>query len=119
MPEYLRKRFGGQRIRIYLAILSLLMYVFTKISVSKGHFVFVCLYGLKRISIYFIFNFIFRSSLTQFQADLYAGAIFVEQALGWDMYAAVSILVGIAALFTITGYIFCALLASARQRVQD
>ncbi len=34
MPEYLRKRFGGQRIRMYLAVLALLLYVFTKISVS-------------------------------------------------------------------------------------
>ena len=32
MPEYLRKRFGGQRIRLYLAFLALLLYVFTKIS---------------------------------------------------------------------------------------
>uniref|UniRef100_A0A8C9LM61 Sodium/glucose cotransporter 1 n=1 Tax=Piliocolobus tephrosceles TaxID=591936 RepID=A0A8C9LM61_9PRIM len=30
--EYLRKRFGGQRIQIYLSILSLLLYIFTKIS---------------------------------------------------------------------------------------
>lgn len=36
MPEYLRKRFGGQRIRVYLSILALLLYVFTKISVSTG-----------------------------------------------------------------------------------
>ena len=35
MPEYLRKRFGGQRIRIYLAVLALVLYVFTKISVSR------------------------------------------------------------------------------------
>ena len=35
MPEYLRRRFGGQRIRIYLAVLSLLVYIFTKISVSS------------------------------------------------------------------------------------
>ena len=34
MPEYLRMRFGGQRIRIYLAILALLLSVFTKIAVS-------------------------------------------------------------------------------------
>ncbi|KAJ8312444.1 hypothetical protein KUTeg_009817 [Tegillarca granosa] len=32
MPEYLRKRFGGQRIRIYLSVLALLLYVFTKLS---------------------------------------------------------------------------------------
>merc|ERR1719369_1507606 len=32
MPEYLRLRFGGQRIRVYLSVLALLLYVFTKIS---------------------------------------------------------------------------------------
>ncbi|KAK3785329.1 hypothetical protein RRG08_045555 [Elysia crispata] len=32
MPEYLKKRFGGQRIRIYLSVLALILYVFTKIS---------------------------------------------------------------------------------------
>lgn len=32
MPEYLRKRFGGQRIRVYLAVVALLLYIFTKIS---------------------------------------------------------------------------------------
>ena len=34
MPEYLRKRFGGQRIRIYQSVLAIILYVFTKISVS-------------------------------------------------------------------------------------
>ena len=34
MPEYLRKRFGGERIRVYLAVLAVLLYVFTKVSVS-------------------------------------------------------------------------------------
>lgn len=33
MPEYLRKRFGGKRIQVYLSILSLVLYIFTKISV--------------------------------------------------------------------------------------
>ncbi|XP_035503688.1 sodium/glucose cotransporter 4 isoform X5 [Scophthalmus maximus] len=32
MPEYLAKRFGGQRIGIYMAVLSLILYIFTKIS---------------------------------------------------------------------------------------
>ncbi|XP_028259689.1 sodium/glucose cotransporter 4 isoform X3 [Parambassis ranga] len=32
MPEYLAKRFGGQRIRMYMSVLSLILYVFTKIS---------------------------------------------------------------------------------------
>lgn len=34
MPQYLRKRFGGHRIRLYLSVLSLFLYIFTKISVS-------------------------------------------------------------------------------------
>ncbi|TNM87694.1 hypothetical protein fugu_005915 [Takifugu bimaculatus] len=32
LPEYLGKRFGGQRIRIYTSVLSLILYVFTKLS---------------------------------------------------------------------------------------
>ncbi|XP_066479358.1 sodium/glucose cotransporter 4 [Tiliqua scincoides] len=32
MPEYMQKRFGGQRIQIYLSVLSLILYTLTKIS---------------------------------------------------------------------------------------
>nr|XP_045605235.1 sodium/glucose cotransporter 5-like isoform X3 [Procambarus clarkii] len=34
VPEYMNKRFGGQRIQVYLALLSLVLYIFTKISVD-------------------------------------------------------------------------------------
>ncbi|XP_064615933.1 sodium/glucose cotransporter 1-like [Liolophura sinensis] len=68
MPEYLKRRFGGRRIQMYLAVLALLVYIFTKIS-----------------------------------ADLYAGAIFIEQSLNWDIYFAILLLLAVAALFTITG----------------
>uniref|UniRef100_A0AAY4AGE6 Sodium/glucose cotransporter 1 n=1 Tax=Denticeps clupeoides TaxID=299321 RepID=A0AAY4AGE6_9TELE len=68
MPEYLKKRFGGQRIRIYLSVLSLALYVFTKIS-----------------------------------ADMFAGAIFINQALGLNIYLAVVLLLLITALYTVTG----------------
>lgn len=37
MPEYLQKRFGGKRIQMFLAILYLFIYIFTKISVSRKH----------------------------------------------------------------------------------
>uniref|UniRef100_A0A8C5DDS7 Sodium/mannose cotransporter SLC5A10 n=1 Tax=Gouania willdenowi TaxID=441366 RepID=A0A8C5DDS7_GOUWI len=46
MPEYLGRRFGGERIRTYLTVLSLLLSVFTKISTdlySGALFVQVCL----------------------------------------------------------------------------
>ena len=36
LPEFMQKRFGGSRIQVYLAILSLILYIFTKISVSLG-----------------------------------------------------------------------------------
>ncbi|XP_023589490.1 sodium/glucose cotransporter 1 isoform X2 [Trichechus manatus latirostris] len=68
MPEYLRKRFGGKRIQIYLSILSVLLYIFTKIS-----------------------------------ADIFSGAIFINLALGLDLYLAIFILLAITALYTITG----------------
>ena len=34
MPEYLKKRYGGHRIRVTLTCLSLILYIFTKIAVS-------------------------------------------------------------------------------------
>ncbi|XP_067119222.1 sodium/glucose cotransporter 4-like [Centruroides vittatus] len=68
MPEYLRKRFGGRRIRIYLAVLAFLIYVFTKIS-----------------------------------ADLYAGALFINQSIKLELYSSVLTLIIIAALVTMTG----------------
>ena len=35
MPEYLKKRYGGRRIRTYTSVLALVMYVLRNISVSK------------------------------------------------------------------------------------
>ncbi|XP_014671306.1 PREDICTED: sodium/myo-inositol cotransporter-like [Priapulus caudatus] len=34
LPEYLKKRFGGTRLRVFLSVLSLFLYIFTKISVN-------------------------------------------------------------------------------------
>ncbi|KAG8145435.1 hypothetical protein E2320_011968 [Naja naja] len=68
MPEYLQRRFGGKRIQIFLAILYLFIYIFTKISV-----------------------------------DMYAGALFIQQALHWDLYIAVIGLLVITAIYTVAG----------------
>ncbi|XP_030058032.1 sodium/myo-inositol cotransporter [Microcaecilia unicolor] len=68
MPEYLSKRFGGHRIQVYFAVLSLILYVFTKISV-----------------------------------DLYSGALFIQESLGWNLYLSVILLIGMTALLTVTG----------------
>ncbi len=47
MPEYIRKRLGGQRIRVYLAVVALLLYIFTKISVrfTRIACALQCVYG--------------------------------------------------------------------------
>ncbi|XP_074776985.1 sodium/glucose cotransporter 1 isoform X3 [Athene noctua] len=68
MPEYLRKRFGGKRIQVYLSVLSLILYIFTKIS-----------------------------------ADIFSGAVFIQLAIGLNLYLAIIILLAITALYTITG----------------
>ncbi|KAL8575179.1 hypothetical protein ACOMHN_042489 [Nucella lapillus] len=67
MPEYLMKRFGGQRLQVYMAVLSLIIYIFTKIS-----------------------------------SDIYAGAIFIQQALNWNMYLSIAVLLSITAVYTVT-----------------
>ncbi|XP_004381047.1 sodium/mannose cotransporter SLC5A10 isoform X1 [Trichechus manatus latirostris] len=46
MPEYIQKRYGGQRICMYLSVLSLLLSIFTKISIdlyAGALFVHICL----------------------------------------------------------------------------
>ena len=52
MPEYLRLRFGGQRIRVYLSVLAILLYIFTKVSVSD---VFVCIAIDMKLKLLFLF----------------------------------------------------------------
>lgn len=94
MPEYLQKRYGGQRIRVYLSVLTILLYVSTKISVSPSHengFFFISIFD--------------KVSFGKFrvQADIYAGAIFIEQTLRWDLYVSVVILLIISAIFTVSG----------------
>uniref|UniRef100_A0A670KK31 Sodium/myo-inositol cotransporter 2 n=1 Tax=Podarcis muralis TaxID=64176 RepID=A0A670KK31_PODMU len=82
MPEYLQRRFGGKRIQIFLAILYLFIYIFTKISV-----------------------------------DMYAGALFIQQALHWDLYVAVIGLLVITAIYTVAGGLAAVIYTDALQTV--
>ncbi|XP_063263191.1 sodium/glucose cotransporter 4 [Prinia subflava] len=68
MPEYLQKRFGGQRIQIYMSVLSLLIYIFTRIS-----------------------------------SDIFAGALFIQISLGWNIYLSTVLLLAVTAVYTIVG----------------
>ncbi|XP_042540781.1 sodium/glucose cotransporter 4 isoform X2 [Dipodomys spectabilis] len=68
MPQYLKKRFGGQRIQVYMSVLSLILYIFTKIS-----------------------------------TDIFSGALFIQMALGWNLYLSTVILLLVTAVYTITG----------------
>ena len=44
-----------------------------------------------------------NTPLLSFQADIFSGAIFINLALGLDLYLAIFILLAITALYTITG----------------
>nr|KAF6458909.1 solute carrier family 5 member 10 [Rousettus aegyptiacus] len=80
MPEYIQKRYGGQRIRMYLSVLSLLMSVFTKISIdlyAGALFVHICL-G---------WNFYLSTILMLIVTALYTIAAF-DQIGGYEQLAA-------------------------------
>ncbi|MEQ2259553.1 Sodium/myo-inositol cotransporter [Xenotaenia resolanae] len=82
MPAYLSKRFGGNRLKVYFACLSVLLYIFTKLSV-----------------------------------DLYAGAVFIQESLGWNLYLSIVLLISMTALLTVTGGLVAVLYTDALQAV--
>ncbi|XP_062295273.1 sodium/myo-inositol cotransporter 2 [Scomber scombrus] len=82
MPEYLQRRFGGRRTQLFIAILSLFIYIFTKISV-----------------------------------DMYAGALFIQLALQWNIYLAVVLLLSVTALYTVAGGLAAVIYTDAAQTV--
>lgn len=80
MPEYLQKRFGGRRTQLFITVLSLFIYIFTKISV-----------------------------------DMYAGALFIQLALKWNIYLAVILLLSVTALYTVAGGLAAVIYTDAAQ----
>ncbi|XP_042360808.1 sodium/myo-inositol cotransporter 2 [Plectropomus leopardus] len=80
MPEYLQRRFGGRRTRLFITVLSLFIYIFTKISV-----------------------------------DMYAGALFIQLALQWNIYLAVVLLLSITAIYTVAGGLAAVIYTDAAQ----
>lgn len=67
-PQYLRKRYGGKRIRIYSSIMSLIGYILFNISI-----------------------------------EIFTGAMFLQQILGWNLYLSVVIILSVTAVYTIVG----------------
>lgn len=82
MPEYLSKRYGSNRLKVYFASLSVLLYIFTKLSV-----------------------------------DLYAGALFIQESLGWNLYLSIFLLISMTALLTVTGGLVAVMYTDALQAV--
>ncbi|XP_058495895.1 sodium/mannose cotransporter SLC5A10 isoform X2 [Solea solea] len=112
MPEYLGRRFGGERIRTYLAVLSLLLSIFTKISVCHSlthslthsqtqplHYTALPIEAavtqdLCRLTAVLCFHH---------QTDLFSGALFVQVCLGWNLYLSTVLMLVVTALYTIAG----------------
>lgn len=82
MPEYLSKRYGGNRLKVYFAFLTVMLYIFTKLSV-----------------------------------DLYAGALFIQESLGWNLYLSIVLLISMTALLTVTGGLVAVMYTDALQAV--
>ncbi|XP_021360257.1 sodium/glucose cotransporter 4-like isoform X2 [Mizuhopecten yessoensis] len=82
IPEFLQKRFGGSRLRVYLSCLALFLYICTKISV-----------------------------------DVYAGSVFVQQALGWNTYVSIIALLAVTAVYTIAGGLAAVIFTDTLQTV--
>uniref|UniRef100_A0A3P8ST86 Sodium/myo-inositol cotransporter 2 n=1 Tax=Amphiprion percula TaxID=161767 RepID=A0A3P8ST86_AMPPE len=80
MPEYLQRRFGGRRTQLFIAVLSLFIYIFTKISV-----------------------------------DMYAGALFIQLALQWNIYLAIVLLLSVTAIYTVAGGLAAVIYTDAAQ----
>ncbi|XP_058992933.1 sodium/glucose cotransporter 4 isoform X2 [Mustela lutreola] len=82
MPQYLKKRFGGHRIQVYMSVLSLILYIFTKIS-----------------------------------TDIFSGALFIQMALGWNLYLSTVMLLVVTAVYTIAGGLTAVIYTDALQTV--
>ncbi|KAF7244326.1 Sodium/glucose cotransporter 4 [Varanus komodoensis] len=116
MPEYLRKRFGGQRIQIYLSVLSLILYIFTKISVCTVRNGNVSpstcpLRGEGRVP---------RgsgSAMDPTETDIFSGALFIQVSLGWNLYLSTVILLAVTAVYTIAGGLTAVIYTDALQTV--
>jgi len=82
MPEYLKKRFGGKRLRVYYAIVQLTLIILTGVS-----------------------------------AEVYAGALFIQQILGWNLYLSVVLILCITAIYTIGGGLAAVIYTDALQTI--
>uniref|UniRef100_A0A8C6R060 Sodium/glucose cotransporter 4-like n=1 Tax=Nannospalax galili TaxID=1026970 RepID=A0A8C6R060_NANGA len=76
MPQYLKK------IQVYMSVLSLILYIFTKIS-----------------------------------TDIFSGALFIQLALGWNLYLSTVILLVVTAVYTIAGGLTAMIYTDALQTV--
>lgn len=103
MPEYLQRRFGGERLRVYLSLIALLTYLFATLSVSRT---FAWALEHQRTSD----DSSTRSELYEvkarariFQVDLYTGALFIQQTVGWNIYIGVAATLAISVVYTALG----------------
>ncbi|XP_076333209.1 sodium/mannose cotransporter SLC5A10-like isoform X2 [Tachypleus tridentatus] len=83
-------------------------------NIGSGHFVGLAGSGAKSglgiagfelnaMIVLLILGWIFVPVYCASGADLFAGAIFIEQSLNWDLYVSVCVLLAVAAIFTIAG----------------
>ncbi|XP_053407385.1 sodium/glucose cotransporter 4-like [Mercenaria mercenaria] len=82
LPEYMQKRFGRERLRIYLSVLALFLHIVSRLS-----------------------------------ATIFSGAVYVQLALGWNMYPSIIGLLFITGIFTILGGLTAVMYTDTAQSV--
>ncbi|PIK38246.1 putative sodium/glucose cotransporter 4 [Apostichopus japonicus] len=82
VPEYLNLRFGGSRLRLFLAVTSIVLTVLSSLS-----------------------------------SEMYAGALIIQQTLGWNIYLSVILLLAMTVVYTITGGLTAVIYTDALQAI--
>ncbi|KAM3863446.1 sodium/myo-inositol cotransporter 2 [Diretmus argenteus] len=72
-------------------------------------------FGGKRIQLSITVLYLFIYIFTKISVDMYAGAVFIQQALQWNIYLAVVLLLSITAFYTVTGGLAAVIYTDAMQ----
>ncbi|XP_071478099.1 sodium/glucose cotransporter 4-like [Diadema antillarum] len=82
VPEYLKLRFGGNRLQTFISIINLIVAIIIMLS-----------------------------------GEMYAGSIVIQQALGWNIYTSVIVLLVLTAIYTVAGGLKAVIFTDALQAV--
>ncbi|XP_039630704.1 sodium/myo-inositol cotransporter 2 isoform X1 [Polypterus senegalus] len=106
---------NGMFIVLLLAWLFLPIYVASGVTTMPEYL--QRRFGGSRIQILLAILYLFIYIFTKISVDIYAGAMFIQQALQWDLYLAIVGLLAITAVYTVAGGLAAVIYTDALQTV--